>query len=351
MKIDSKRADSFCQAAGQEDKIRAVLLYGPDEGLVSTRAKAVMGSVVGDVADPFLVSDLDAGEVKKDPALLSDELRAIAMMGGRRVVRVRGASDGLSETIAPLLSTLCAKDALLVLDAGDLPKKSKLRKLMEQGDQTAAVACYRDDSRDLSQVIDRQLEREGLTLDRVARDWLVRHLGSSRQQTEQELCKLCLYGASSGGVITLADVQACIGDSSLLTLDALCASVAEGNLTTLDAHLNKAWADAHSPISILRSLARYFQRLHLVRSLSDQGQSIDQATRQLRPPLFWKEADSFKAQAARWPLARLDFALTRLLRAETDCKKTGAPAELICARAAMDITARAARLKSPYLKS
>ncbi len=66
----------------------AVLVFGPDRGLVSERAKSLAKSVVPDLTDPFRVSDLDEGTLDSDPARLSDEA-AISFDDGRPPRRAR----------------------------------------------------------------------------------------------------------------------------------------------------------------------------------------------------------------------------------------------------------------------
>ena len=67
-------------------------------------------------------------------ARLADEAAAISMIGGRRVVRVRGAGNNLTELFEGFLESVAhAGDALVVVEAGDLSKGTGLRKLFEEG--------------------------------------------------------------------------------------------------------------------------------------------------------------------------------------------------------------------------
>src|ERR1700761_7238023 len=97
----SRDADRF--SAAPPRTLRAALVYGPDSGLVQERAEKLMKSVVPDLADPFNVSDLSETVLESDPARLADEAAAISMMGGRRVVRVRGAGNGLADLFEDFL--------------------------------------------------------------------------------------------------------------------------------------------------------------------------------------------------------------------------------------------------------
>ena len=89
MKLDARRIPAFLRDPGPA---RIVLLHGEDEGLIRQRADALTQAVIGGRDDPFRVAWL----AREDHARLAEEASAIAMLGGRRVVRVRDAADALA---------------------------------------------------------------------------------------------------------------------------------------------------------------------------------------------------------------------------------------------------------------
>src|ERR1700744_4689429 len=184
----------------------AALIYGPDHGLVRERAEALIKTVVPDLKDPLLIADLDDGVLASDPARLFDEAAAIPMLGGRRVVRVRGAGNGLAKLFERFLDAP-AGDALVVVEGGDLARGTGLRKVFEGADNAAAIACYGDSARDLPDVIRDALRAEGLTIAPDALAPAASRPGSDRGVTRRELEKLALY-ARGKKQITLEDVRA-----------------------------------------------------------------------------------------------------------------------------------------------
>src|SRR5258708_11090953 len=91
VKLAPSRIAAFLQRPDPE--IRAVLLYGPDEGLVRERAGIIGRTVCPDLNDPFRVADLSAATVAADPARLADEAAQLSLTAGRPVVRLRGPPD------------------------------------------------------------------------------------------------------------------------------------------------------------------------------------------------------------------------------------------------------------------
>ena len=85
--ILSKRPDVERFLKEPTPDIRAVVIYGKDRGVVRDRANMLAKRVVERPDDPFDTAMLTDGDLDADPAKLEDELSAMSLMGGRRLVR------------------------------------------------------------------------------------------------------------------------------------------------------------------------------------------------------------------------------------------------------------------------
>ena len=339
MKITGARMRKFLGEANPG--IVCVLVYGPDRGLARERADALAHHVVDDPADPFRVARLTAAQIKDDPARLADEAAALSLTGGRRVVRITEATDGLTAVFKDFLNTVAdgkqspdGESALVVVEAGELGPRSSLRRLFEGAEAAAALACYADDARGLGSVIAETLARHGLTATPDALGFLTENLGGDRLLTRNELEKLALY-MGGPGTVELEHAMASVGDSAQVSLDAVVYAACGGDRRALDQALARAFSDGIQPVSLLRAAARHLQRLHLAAALVDRGKSPAQAMAALRPPVIFLFRDRFQAQMRRWPAARLAAAMELICEAELNCKTTGLPAQAVCGRALM----------------
>jgi DNA polymerase-3 subunit delta len=343
VKLPPGRVEAFLRRPDPD--IRAVLLYGPDTGLARERADNLARSICPDLRDPFRVADLAAAVLARDPARLADEAAQIGLLGGRRVVRVREAGDALALLFARFLADSVGSrgggDTLVIAEAGDLPARSALRRAFDEAPAAAAIGCYPDSARDLAQVIREAFAAHNIAASRDATDFLVAHLGEDRLLTRAELEKLTLY-AGDGGHIGLDDARGVITDSAALSLDDALLAAAEGDVASLDRALARVFQEGESPVTVIRALLRHLQRLHLLAARIAGGGSVEEAIRSARPPIFFKEQDSYRRQLQRWSPARLRRALERVAEAEFRMKLTGLPAETIC-REAMFAVAREAR--------
>ena len=338
MKIAARQVEAFVRAPNKE--VRAILVYGPDQGAVRERATSLCKTVVEDLSDTFRVVEIPSKSLGSDAALLSDEAAAIAFGGGRRVIRVRGADNGIADRFADFLDNPSG-DALIVVEAGELQARSKLRTCFEKSALGAALPCYIDEGVGLESSIRQMLSEAGLSVDPAALDYLSANLGGDRQVTRRELEKIVLY-MEPGSRVSQADAQACVGDGAATSLDDVTVATAGGDYSGLDTALRRCHANGDAAVSIVRAVQRYFHRLHLAAGIMQTGVNANQAMAALRPPVFFKQQDTFRRQLGTWRPATLSTALQILTDTELDCKTTDLPDTALLGRALMRV-AQAAR--------
>ncbi len=269
VKLPPNRLSEFLRKPPPE--FRAVLFYGPDTGLVRERADRTTAAICPDLKDPFRIAELSTSALAADPARLSDEIGALSLVGGRRVIRIRDAGDGLTALFGTALSE-SKGDSMIVIEGGDLPSRSSLRKLCEAARDVAVGACYADGGRDIAEIVRETLRAHDVAASSEAVNYLVAHLGNDRLVTRSELEKLALY-AGNGGRIELADALACVGDSTALSLDDVIFAAADGDAARLEGSLFRCLQEGQSAVGILRAVMRHFQRLHLAASRMASGVS------------------------------------------------------------------------------
>ena len=333
MKISS-RAEAF--VAKPDPAIRAVLVYGPDAGLVRERLNGLTRAVAGSIDDPFRVAEIEADTLRDDPARLGDEAAALSFSGGRRVVRVRDATDTVADVLAAFAEAPVG-EALVVVSAGDLGPRSKLRSAFESAEQAAALPCYADDARSLEAVIRQALSSGGFSVAPDALAWLADHLGGDRELSRRELEKLMLYMGDDRRTITEDDVVACIGDTAALGLDDLIYAVGDGDQAIVQRVYTRLMNEGTSSVSILTGVARHIMRLYETRGRMAEGKGFEQAAAQLRPPVFFKLKARFQMQVNRWSEDLLARALGLLTEAETTAKSTDMPADAVIERALIQL--------------
>jgi DNA polymerase-3 subunit delta len=339
--VKAGRVEAFL--ARPEPAVRAFLIYGPDTGLVAERAQMLARTVVTDLDDPFNLSRLDDGTLSADPGLLADEARAQSLMGGRRVVWVRGAGAAFASALETYLADPVG-DALIVAEAGDLKPSARLRKLCELSPMAAALPCYGDDSRMIDALISEEVRSHGLEITPAARERLAALLGADRQLSRNEVEKLCLYMLGQP-VIEEIDVEAICGDAAASTLDEIIDATAEGDLQRLDSAYARALSAGVGSTSVVLAMSRHMVRLQTLRNSAGSARNFEQTVRGARPPIHFARAASIVRQLRLWSDDDLRRAIGALAGLEADSRLNAELADTLVGRALVGIAHNAYSLR------
>jgi DNA polymerase III subunit delta len=332
MKLDAGRIDGFLRDPG-----RAVLvvLHGPDTGLAAERARLLTRALLGGAADdPFRLDELE----NPDPGALLEAAYAQALTGGRRVVRVREAGDGLAKAAERLLAS--PPESLVVLEAGELTPRSKLRALAEKHPNAAAIACYKLDGPRIPKALGDLLRANNVQADSDALSWCAEHLSGEAAELAQAAELLTLY-AGTETRISREDVEAALPDGGETSIGEAIDAALTGDLARTDRAISLAYGEGASPVALIRVLLGELARLRLIVAELRPGQSPREAIEALRPPVFFRRVPIVTRAAGLWSLAAIDEALRAALAAEAACKSTHIPDQDYCRHTMLALAGRA----------
>jgi DNA polymerase-3 subunit delta len=290
--------------------VGAVLFFGSDPGLVSERSDLLARRLAAREDPPGEVLRLDDSDLDSDPDRLGVELDTRPMFSGRKIIRAAAGRRISAAVLKPLLEQ-GPHEGFLIVEAGNLKPADALRALFEGNAAAAAVACYADDGAAIDALIADVLGSFKKQIAPEAREELAARLGADRALSRAEIEKLALY-ALNRDRIELADVEAVVGDAADLALERIPEAAASGDTTRAISDLGRAIASGESAQAIILITQRYFLKLHRARTDADNGRSIDEIIRTMRPPLHFKQKDIFASQVRRWTRPGLDQALKRI---------------------------------------
>jgi DNA polymerase-3 subunit delta len=321
MKLDARQIGSFLRNPGA---CRVALLYGDDEGLIRERAEALVRAVAGSLDDPFRLAELG----REAWGRLGDEMSALSMIGGRRVVRLREVTDACTEAVRAALKR--PGEALAVLEAPGLGR-GKLRTLVEGAKDAAAITCYAESGRAAVELVRSMFDAEGVRVDSEALEWLAETGASDRAVLRGEVEKLVLLAGPVGRVdIDMARV--CAGDSAGASGDDALVAATSGDVQAADASVERAMAEGLAGVGLLRMAIIHLQKLHQARLRVEDGASASEAVRALRPPVFYRAEPAIVASVRLWHSDMLLRALDEARAAELASKRTGSRADALAAR-------------------
>lgn len=334
MKISPKELESYLK---HPQKTSAALIYGSDAGQVRQRTRALIEGWQGKDADPLSRIEFAPEHLKYDPARLADELASMSLMGGKRVVVIREASDGILQIVQDALE-LRLSDNFLILQVTDgLGRDSKLRAWAEKMPDIACIAIYKDEGTQLDGFIRDTLRGFGLRASLDVITYLSVQLSGDRQIIVNELEKLSLYVGDEAEQFSLEDAMAVIGENNDKSLEDLAKAIAAGDIVSLCRLTDRLLAEGHAGVMLVRAIMRYFDSLEKIAALRRDGLSVEMAIEKLYGKIAFKIIPAMKPHALRWGSHKIADALAVLQRLELDSKRHSEQSRMRLAHGFMEI--------------
>lgn len=334
--IKAHEFDGFIKKTGLSYRI--FLIYGPDHGLVSERASQLSKKTDVDLSDDFSLIKLDASELSADPGRLADEVGAIGLFGGSRLIWVKNAGND-KKLVSALenISDDITDSVTLLIEGGDLKKSSSLRKFAEKTGNALAIPCYADDGRALQTLIDNELSAANLRIEMSARQMLLGYLGGDRLASRGEIQKLILY-CHGQEIISETDVENAIGDASSISVDETVDSILSGNIKELDISFNRILLSKTPIFLVLRSTLIQLQQIDLMRfEVENNNKRPNQVMSEMGRFIHFKRKPAFEKALKKWTSVKLRSEMDRLADAILQTRKNAGLEESIARQALMRI--------------
>ncbi|NNE87398.1 MAG: DNA polymerase III subunit delta, partial [Silicimonas sp.] len=227
MKLSPRDAPAYF--AKPDASKTGLLIYGADAMRVALRRQEVIKALIGEAGEEEMrLSRIPAAELRKDPALLLDAIKAQGFFPGPRVAFVEDAGDGLTDTIKAALADWQDGDAKVIVTAGQLAARSRLRKAFEEHANAFAAGIY-DDPPSRAE-IEAALEAAGLQ--NISQNAMATLTDLSRNidpgDFRQTLEKIALYKTGDDSPLTPEEVDLSAPASIEADIDDVLNIAAEG---------------------------------------------------------------------------------------------------------------------------
>ena len=321
MKLSPRDAASYF--AKPDANRTGLLIYGGDAMRVALKRQEFLKALLGPNADEEMrLARLPAAELRRDPAMLLDAIKAVGFFPGPRAAFVEDANDNIAQILIDALAEWQPGDAQIVVTGGDLKKTSKVLKAFEGHKNAFATAIY-DAPPDRAE-IERILKEAGLSPDGQAMGALtelarVLDPGDFRQTVE----KVTLYKLNDSSPLSVEDIAACAPSSTEADVDDILHVVAETRAADIGPVMAKLQAQGVNAVTLIIMATRHFRTLY--RISSSPGAPI------------WgvRDRDRAMRQARQWGADKLETALTVLTDTDLALRSAGqhAPAMALVERA------------------
>lgn len=318
----------------QKDVCRIFLFYGPNEGLIRENIKKLTKTFKnGEEAEEIQLFEKSLND---EPNKILEEINTISMFHNKKIVFVEYLKDKQSHIIEEL-KDLKQENVLIILKSDNLSKSSKLRKLFESSKSMVCIPCYEDDKRAIMNLIKDFQTKFNLELNKEVKNYLMEFLSNDRLVSKSELEKISLLQSSKENLLSLEEIKIVLNDVSSTNLNKINESVMYGKTTSASKTIYKVFSEGINAVAIIRSLINYTLRIQQTQIELKKQKNFDEAIKILKPPVFWKDKDSFRNHCSCWPMSHIEKNIKILLAAEYQCKSKSSINVPICENAILGI--------------
>lgn len=329
MKIPSYKADGYIQNIDKQ-KLAGCLVFGPQASLVDFFVKKIAPKIVADIADPFLVVNIDKDRIGENPSIIADEFFSLSMLGGRKLIMVNDSSVAVTNSLKSIIANDSFADQnnnFILIHGGDLEKSNGLRKIFEADANLAAIACYEENEATIKQFITQLLTANSLKFSRDVVEMIFKKCGNSRDQIKFEIDKINLYFAEDKN-LDIKKLESLLVDKSELSINEFVKNFADKNYNLAIMQAKKLIRDGNNVVTLLRFLSNYYSKLYNAKvAVEKRGMALESAVKSQR--LFFKMESDFKNHLQKTSLINIAKIIKFLQNSELDVKQGNASPDFI----------------------
>ena len=317
----------------EKKKYAGYLVYGQNKGLVREKSQTIINSYKNDEAE---VIKFENDELISEPGKLSNEFNTFSLTAKKKILHILNTKDNLTEIITNTVIDDQASTSLIVFETGELTPRSQLRKFFEKEKHLGILACYFDTEQDVKGLIETTFKKENMLINTDISLLIAKHLGNERHIIKSELEKIILY-LKDKKEFKAEDILKCLGENEDFGFDNLNYNLCDGNVVKLDKIINQLYLQGISPIALLRSVDKHFQKILFVNQKIDSGMDLNESFIKLKPPLFFLYINQFKNQVKKWKTSLCYKAIERIMETEKLCKLNSKISKIVCWRTLRNI--------------
>jgi DNA polymerase III subunit delta len=270
-------------------KNKYFLLYGDNKGLIEeTLDKTIR---------PLFTNHIyryDESDIIKNPENFDENISNKSFFEDEKLIIISRTSDKIFKIIGDVVNKNIENVSIILL-AGILEKKSKLRNFFEKDKKSVCVAFYEDNLQSLNILAQNFLREKKISLSQQNINLIIERCSGDRINLYNELQKIENFSRNKKNINTEDILKLTNLSENFDITELVDNTLAKNQKKTLNI-LNENNFATEDSILILRSFINKLKRLlKLQTQLSLKG-NIDEIVSNFKPPIFWKEKDTIKKQ-------------------------------------------------------
>ena len=293
-------------------KNKIILIYGKNEGLKNNFKKKLIGEYKN-------ILSYDQNDILDNENIIFENLSSKSLFETEKIIIIKRANDKIVKIIEKI-SEKNLDEVIIIIDADNLEKKSKLRSLFERHKNYICVAFYPESQRDLFKVAYEFLKEKKILISSSSINTIIEKSNGDRGNLLKELEKIQHLSITKKKITEddISKLTNLIEDYNISELIDYC--LAKNKRKTIHI-LNENNFNNEESILIIRTFLNKSKRVLKLTSEYKKNKNIDLTISTAKPPIFWKDKDLIKQQIYKWTPEKIKQLIYKLNEMELIIKK------------------------------
>ena len=269
---------------------KIILFYGKNEGLKKESINLVLKNLKK-------TSTYDEREILEDSKTFLENISSKSLFEKEKTIIIQRATD----KIMNILEEISSKnyDDIIIINANNLEKKSKLRSFFEKSKKHVCVAFYPDNQQTLLKLGVNFFQKKNISISQSNINLIVNKCNGERENLNNELKKIEQF-SQGGKKITTDNLVKLINLSENYSISELVDNCLVQNEKKTIGILNENNFSNEDCILIARTFLIKAKKILKLSNQFEKNKDIDLTIESAKPPIFWKEKEIIKEQVFKW---------------------------------------------------
>ena len=291
-----------------------ILFYGKNEGLkIEEISKIILKNLDKDI------SNYEEKEILDNTNNFIENILSKSLFEKEKIIIIKRATDKILRIIDELIIKNL-EDLIIIINADNLEKKSKLRSFFEKDKKNICIAFYPDTTQVLSKLTYNFLKEKNIPISPANVNLIVSKCNGDRQNLSNELKKI-EYFSKNGKKITAEKLTKLTNLTENYSISELIDNCLAKNKKNIINILNENNFSNEDCILITRTFLNKSKKILKLSNEFESNKNIDLTISSAKPPIFWKDKEITKQQIHKWTPKNIKNLIYKLNEVELCVKK------------------------------
>jgi len=298
----------------KKDSVNYYLFYGPNTGLI----EETINKLFKPIFSKNIIS-YDETELLNNIHTFKEMIFNKSFFDNEKFIIINRASNKVLDVIEELIESKIT-DLKIIIKAGVLEKKSKLRSYFEKSKSVVITPFYEDNYQSLLLIVQNIFRKRKINVSNEIINLIIERSKGNRINLNNELDKILSY-SKMNNKIRLNDVIKLTNLSENYNISELVDQNLSKNKKKTINILNENNLNTEENILILRTFLNKLKKLKNLKISLEKNRNIEQVLSSSKPPIFWKDKEIVKQQLNSLSLNEIKYLINKVNDLELKIKK------------------------------